>query len=114
MTPAGTEMLSQAMKEDEQRREEAVASARETHLRSGAEVVGYSIEAADGPIGHVDDFLIDDRPWAIDAMVVDTRNWLPGKKVLVPPRAIGDIDWDQRQVKVRMTRENLQHAPPAP
>ncbi len=114
MTTAGAEMLSQAMKEDEHRREEAAATARDTHLRSGAEVVGYGIEAADGAIGHVDDFLIDDRRWAIEAMVVDTRNWLPGKKVKVPPRTIRGIDWDQRRVEVHLTRDSLEHAPAAP
>jgi uncharacterized protein YrrD len=88
--------------------------ARESHVRSGAQVLGYSIRAADGELGHVEDFLIDDENWAIAGMVVDTRNWLPGKKVLVPPEAISSIDWSSREVRVRLKRAELERAPEAP
>jgi hypothetical protein len=76
-------------------------------------VVGYAIRAADGELGHVEDFVVEDDSWKIAGMVVDTRNWLPGKKVLVPPSAIADIDWEGRQVTVAMTREELKRAPEA-
>ena len=87
--------------------------AHESHVRSGAQVVGYSLRAADGEIGHVEDFVVDEDSWAISGMVVDTRNWLPGKKVLVPPAAISAIDWESREVSVRLTRAQLEHAPEA-
>lgn len=44
-------------------------------------------------------------------MVADTRNWLPGRKVLVAPRWIGDIHWDKRDVAVRMTQDQLRNGP---
>jgi sporulation protein YlmC with PRC-barrel domain len=94
-------------------REMAEQRARESHLRSSAEVIGYRIRAADGEIGHVEDFVVDNENWAIADMVVDTRNWLPGKKVLVPPSAISDIDWHAGEVSVRLTREELKQAPEA-
>jgi hypothetical protein len=94
-------------------RSAAEQRARETHLRSSAEVVGYNIRALDGEIGHLEDFLVDDKSWAIREVVVDTRNWLPGKKVLVPPSAISDIDWAAKQVSVRLKREQLKQAPDA-
>jgi sporulation protein YlmC with PRC-barrel domain len=94
-------------------RQAAEQRARESHLRSSSEVVGYAIRAVDGEIGHVEDFVVDDRTWAIADMVVDTRNWLPGKKVLVPPEAISDIDWDNRQVSVKLRREELKRSPEA-
>ena len=37
----------------------------EPHLRSTHDVSGHHIEATDGSVGHVDDFLIDDDTWAI-------------------------------------------------
>ncbi len=49
------------------------------HLRSSKAVAGYDIEAADGKIGHVEDFLVEEGSWAIRYVVVDTRNWWPGK-----------------------------------
>jgi hypothetical protein len=91
----------------------AEARAAHTHLRSGSEVVGYRIRATDGEIGHVEDFLVDDASWSIAGMVVDTRNWLPGGNVVVPPSAITDIDWDQGAVSVRLRRDELRSAPKA-
>ena len=82
-------------------------------MRSGQEVIGYEIRAADGEIGHVEDFLIDGQSWAIAGMVVDTRNWLPGRKVVVPPEAIESVDSFAKQVTVRLTREALKGSPEA-
>lgn len=77
------------------------------HLRSAHEVSGYAIEASDGSIGHVDTFLFDPESWAIRAMVVDTRNWWPGKHVVVSPDLIDTIDWNGRSVRVRASRERV-------
>ena len=52
-------------------------------LRSARDVMGYYLQATDGDLGHVEDFLVDAESWAIRYMIVDTRNWLPGRKVLV-------------------------------
>lgn len=101
-------------REHEEVAQMAEQRARESHVRSSAEVVGYRIRAADGDIGHVEDFLLDEESWAIRDMVVDTRNWLPGKKVLVSPAAISDIDWANREVHVRLTREELKRSPESP
>jgi sporulation protein YlmC with PRC-barrel domain len=92
---------------------QAEERAAHTHLRSGSEVAGYRIRATDGEIGHVEDFLVDDTDWSIASMVVDTRNWLPGKKVVVPPAAVEHIDWDEGTVSVRLRRDELKQAPEA-
>ena len=113
MAPPAEQSQRSTIAEYGEVRAAAEARARESHLRSSAEVVGYGIHALDGDIGHVEDFVVDDRSWAIADMVVDTRNWLPGKKVLVPPHAIESIDWANRQVSVRLRRDQLKHAPPA-
>lgn len=94
---------------------EIAAAARESgdpHLRSSAEVIGYHIEASDGTIGHVDDFLFDTRSWQIRYAVVDTRNWLPGRRVLVSPAVIDSIDWNGRHAHLRLSREALKASPP--
>ncbi|MDB5049608.1 MAG: PRC-barrel domain protein [Fibrobacteres bacterium] len=81
------------------------------HLRSTDEVTGYHIRAQDGEIGHVEDFLYDDNNWAIRYLVVDTRNWWPGKKVLIPPSWIGEIRWVDRAVDVDAMREDIRQSP---
>ena len=80
-------------------------------LRSVRNVMGYYIEAVDGDIGHVDDFIVDDQPWAIRYMIVDTRNWWPGKKVLVAPDWISRVSWPDSRVYVQMTKEGIKSAP---
>src|ERR1039457_4606654 len=63
------------------------------HLRSTHKVTGYSIKAIDGKIGDIEDFIIDDKTWKIDFIEVDTGHWFPGKKTLVLPKLIQEIDW---------------------
>ncbi len=81
------------------------------HLRSSGDVIGYYLAATDGDIGHVEDFLVDDTTWAIRYMVVDTSNWWLGKKVLVSPEWITDVDWNNSKLHVDMTREQIKNAP---
>ena len=80
-------------------------------LRSTANVTGYYIEATDGDIGHVEDFIVDTAAWAIRYMLVDTRNWWPGKKVLVAPEWINRVSWPDSRVYVDMSREAIKGAP---
>jgi sporulation protein YlmC with PRC-barrel domain len=81
------------------------------HLRSAGEVAGYYIHATDGDIGHVDDFLIDDVSWTIRYLVVDTRNWWPGKKVLISPEWIQRIEWEDSKVYVDLGRDLIRNGP---
>ncbi|MDP9378717.1 MAG: PRC-barrel domain-containing protein [Chloroflexota bacterium] len=80
------------------------------HLRSTEEVTGYDIQARDGEIGHIDDFLVDDASWRIESVVVATRDWLPGKKVVIPSQAIQEVDWTQSHATVNMRRSDIESA----
>jgi predicted glycosyl hydrolase (DUF1957 family) len=62
-------------------------------------------------VGHVEDFIIDDETWAIRYLVVNTRNWIPGKKVLVSPQWIENISWGESKVFVSLSRESIKSAP---
>jgi uncharacterized protein YrrD len=83
----------------------------DAHLRSTHAVSGYQIQAADGEIGHVEDFLIDDETWAIRYLIIGTRNWWPRKKVLVSPQWIERVSWDESKVFVNLPRETIKQAP---
>jgi hypothetical protein len=82
-----------------------------TRLRSVKEVNGYHIRAMDGEIGHVEDFILEEGVWVIRYMIVDTRNWLPGKKVLVSPGWIESIEWMDRKVIVNLTTDAVKNGP---
>ncbi len=95
----------------EKKAEEARPSEGDSKLRSVNEVAGYHIEATDGSVGHVEDFITEDDDWSIRYMVVDTRNWLPGRKVLVAPWLIQAVRWDESKVHVDMGRDLIKDAP---
>jgi len=81
------------------------------HLRSTHAVTGHHIQAKDGEIGHVEDFIIDDETWAIRYMVVDTSNWWMGKKILLSPLWIERVGWEESKVFVNLSRETIKLAP---
>jgi hypothetical protein len=81
------------------------------YLRSTEDVTGHYIQAEDGDIGHVEDFVIDDVTWAIRYLVIDTENWLPGKKVLVSPQWIERVSWEESKVFVNLRREAILKSP---
>lgn len=83
----------------------------DSHLRSSEAVSGYHIEAADGEIGHLEGFVVDDEAWAIRYIEVATRNWLPGKKVLISPAWIERVSWEDSKVCVGLSRETIKDAP---
>lgn len=81
------------------------------HLRSTKEVTGYAIQARDGEIGHVEDFILDEESWAIRYLGVDTKNWWPGKKVLVPVSLSEGVDWVARTLTLQLFRSQIRNAP---
>lgn len=81
-------------------------------LRSLHNLVGYRIHATDGPIGHVEDFILRDDDWMIRYLVVDTRNWLSGKCVLISPEGVRDIGWEEREVWVDVPKQTVEDSPP--
>lgn len=49
---------------------------------------GNDIQASEGMLGNVDDFLIDVETCVIRYLVIDTQNWWSGKMVLLSPKWI--------------------------
>lgn len=82
------------------------------HLRSAKTVVGYRIAALDGAIGHIQDFLYDEHDWSIQSVAVDTRNWLPGRHVVVPIDRVESVCWEDRTVKVGLTQDAVRQSSP--
>jgi hypothetical protein len=83
----------------------------DSHLRSTTGVTGYHVDATNGEIGHVDGFVIEDEAWAIRYIEVATRNWWPGKKVLVSPAWVQRVSWPESKVYVGLSREDIKNGP---
>jgi hypothetical protein len=83
----------------------------EGDLRSTSEIKGFCVETRDGDIGHIDDFIIDDETWTVRFVVVDTRNWLPAKRVLVDVSWIESLSWDDDKAHFTLSKKDIQEAP---
>ena len=79
-------------------------------LHKTSKLHGFHIVTVDGEIGHVVDFLIDETGNTHD-LVVATHNWIGGKSVLIPPTAIVKIDSPHKQIRIRLTRDEVEHSP---
>ncbi|QKW18233.1 PRC-barrel domain containing protein [Kitasatospora sp. NA04385] len=75
----------------------------------GADLVGFHVEAADGPIGKVDRMAEDFGP---QYLVVDTAPWIFHHRVLLPAVTVRQIDLEQRTVRVDRTKDEIKAAPP--
>lgn len=83
----------------------------ETHLRSAEAVNGYHIKASDGTSGHVCDFMMDDKSWAIVRLVVKTGNRFSGKEVEIPTSDVERISYEESTVFVNLTSDAVQQSP---
>ena len=72
---------------------------------------GFHVQATDGAIGHVDDFLSDETLQRICYLVIDTSNWWGGQWVAITPQAVKEIDWGEHVLHVDLTREEIKRGP---
>jgi hypothetical protein len=82
-------------------------SPEDMYLCSLKDTEGLHIEAADGEIGHVLDFMVNEETWEIVWLVASTRNWWPGKQVLISPEHIKRVSWPERKIYLDMTRQEV-------
>lgn len=90
----------------------ALEPAGDPHLHSVAELAGYSIEASDGAVGHLDDLILDDEQWIARYLLVDTRNWRPGGQVIVATEWVDRISWLDHAVYLDLSRQAVKNSPP--
>lgn len=80
-------------------------------LRNLTSLLGASIMAKDGMVGHVRDVLFDDQSWVVRYFVVETGSWLSGRRVLLSPFSILEPEWEQRVLPVDLMIEEVRHSP---
>ena len=77
-------------------------------LDFGAEVIGYRIEASDGPIGSVTDFCVEEEGWAVSGLLADPRGVLrTSRRVFVPLSAIERVDPAGMKIYVTASRDEI-------
>ena len=81
------------------------------HLQSTQALNGYHIQTGEGAIGHVTDFMMDDKSWEIRHLVIETGHWFSGKEIVVSPKQIDRISYEESKVFVKVTKEAILETP---
>lgn len=101
-----------AARQEAQRSKEQASAHSDCHLRSTRVVIGYRIQALDGAIGHIENLLFDEDTWKVCYVEIDTRNWWPGKHVLISPEWIDVMEWADRSAHLHVLRTLVKDSPP--
>jgi hypothetical protein len=88
--------------------EPRLADAIGIDMSRGPNLAGFSVEAADGGIGKIDEATYDASQ---SYLVVDTGPWIFGKKVLLPAGVIDRVDLDTETVFVNRSKDEIKNAP---
>ena len=75
------------------------------------DIMGSSVIATDGEVGAVCNFLLDDRSWAIQYVVVHVGTWYNRRDVVLPIAAVEQPDWAKRILHARLTKEQVRDSP---
>jgi hypothetical protein len=81
---------------------------RDAHLRSTQSVNGYHLQASDGIVGHVCDFMMDPRSWAICQLVIKVGHRFSGQEVPISVGAVDRISYEESTVFVSLTKEAVE------
>jgi hypothetical protein len=82
----------------------------DSHLRSARVVQSYNVEAHDGIIGDIEDFLIDGKTWMVREIVVSSS----GNKIHLPTGKVSRISYDDSTVYVDSTKAAMMEAAQMP
>jgi hypothetical protein len=111
--PTGLGMPNPSLYELREREGEPGAAERapkgDPHLRTDAEIHGYRIVAEGEPHGRVKDVVVDDRDWTVRYLLTEREG---GGSGLVSPAWVSRISWEDREVRLDLTVEQLAAAPP--
>jgi hypothetical protein len=80
-------------------------------LRSAKILEQFRVNATDGDIGAVVNFLMDDVSWTVRYLVVDTGGFLGGRQVLISPIFFGEVDYSASRFRVTLTMDKVKNAP---
>jgi len=73
---------------------------------------GFAVDATDGRLGTVVDFLFDDKRWRVKWLVVETGSWLSQRRVLLHPGAVKHRDFRDQCFDVVLSKSAIAGSPP--
>ncbi len=97
-----------------QKEDEAKQKAKkvESNLRSLEEIRGYKIHAKDDKFGHLEDLFVEEEDsWIIRYLLIDTRNIMEGKLVIIAPEWIESINWFDKEIFIDKDKKEIEESP---
>lgn len=79
--------------------------------RSLKNMIGFTVQAVDGPKGKVKDFLFDEERWILRYLEVDYGNLFQNKRVLIPGFFLNEPDWEKKHLPVRLNQSDIEACP---
>lgn len=89
-------------------RKQTALDRNDKHLQSSHAVLGYQLRTLDGEIGQVSGFMVDDRSWAIEEVVVKTGDWHSGKEILLSTEKVKRVSYENSELVVECTKADIQ------
>jgi hypothetical protein len=83
-----------------------------SHLQPDGKLVRCMLHAVDGEIGMVEALYFDDVNWVVRYLLVNTGDWLAGRRVLISPVAVGEVREDKKIIFIELTRRQVENSPP--
>jgi len=80
-------------------------------LRPLNRLLHFTLCATDSATGGIHNLCFDDHQWTVRYVVADTRRWLPGRRVLISPISVRDIDWRRHRLDLDLTKERIRKSP---
>jgi hypothetical protein len=82
------------------------------NLKSINKLYDFKINAKDGKVGKLNDFIVDTETWVLFNMVVETDECLlPARKILVSPAWIIKLDASQKSIDMGQSKRRIQNSP---
>ena len=80
-------------------------------LRSLKDLERYTVNATDGDLGTVVNFLLDDQRWIVRYLVVESGGFLDGRRVLISPIFFRQAEWLTRRFHLALTIDKVKKSP---
>jgi hypothetical protein len=80
-------------------------------LQSVHQLEHCTLHAVDGAIGTVEALYFDEVKWAVRYLLVDTKDWLMGRRVLISPVAVGEVRAEEQTIFIELTRAQIESSP---
>jgi len=80
----------------------------EVYVPTLPDLTGFTVEATDGNIGKIDEATMAS---GATCLVVDTGFWIFGKKRMIPAAVVMQVDPDNKDVFLAMTKDEVKNAP---